>query len=178
ALNALILLGYVSLHQGDSIGVQFFGYTNKWFAPVKGGKSINTLLNSVFDVQSGPEPSDYIVAAESFLTYQRKRSLVMLVTNSREQTSEIPLALRLLSKHHLTLLVNLRDSVIDEIPRRNIETYDDALLLSERAHFLQDRRRLFRQCAESCHLSIDCRPQDLIVRLLNAYWLIKRSGAL
>ena len=178
ALNALILLGYVALHQGDSIGVQFFGYTKKWFAPVKGANSINTLLNSVFDVQSGPEPSDYVVAAESFLSYQRKRSLVMLVTNSREQASEIPLALRLLSKHHLTLLVNLRDSVLDEIPRRDIETHDDALLLSERAHFLQDRQRLLRLCTGSCHLSIDCRPQDLVVRLLNAYWLIKRSGAL
>lgn len=178
ALNALILLGYVSLHQGDSIGVQFFGYSNKWLAPVKGTNSINKLLNSVFDVQSGPEPSDYIVAAESFLTYQRKRSLVMLVTNSREHASEIPLALRILSKHHLTLLVNLRDSALDEIPRRKVETSDDALLLSERAHFLQDRQKLLRRCAGSCHLSIDCRPQELVVRLLNAYWLIKRSGAL
>ena len=178
ALNALILLGYVALHQGDSVGVQFFGYTKKWFAPVKGANSINTLLNSVFDVQSGPEPSDYIVAAESFLSYQRKRSLVMLVTNTREQSSEIPLALRLLSKRHLTILVNLRDSVIDEIPRREVGKYDDALLLAERAHFLHDRQMLLKRCAGSCHLTIDCRPQDLIVRLLNAYWLIKRGGAL
>ena len=178
ALNALILLGYVALHQGDSIAVQFFGHTNKWLAPVKGANSINALLNSVFDVQSGPEASDYVVAAESFLTHQRKRSLVMLVTNSREKESEIPVALRVLSKRHLTLLVNLRDSVIDEIPNREIEKYEDAILLSERAHFLQDRRRLFSQCSSACHLGIDCRPQDLIVRLLNAYWQVKRSGAL
>lgn len=178
ALNALILLGYVALHQGDSIAVQFFGHTNRWLAPISGANSINTLLNSVFDVQSGPEPSDYVVAAESFLTHQRKRSLVMLVTNSREKESEIPDALRLLSKRHLTLFVNLRDSIIDEIPNRKVEKYDDALLLSERSHFLQDRRRLYTHCTRSCHLSIDCRPQDLIVRLLNAYWQIKRSGAL
>ena len=178
ALNALILLGYVALHQGDSIAVQFFGHTNKWFAPVKGANSIHTLLNSVFDVQSGPEASDYVAAAESFLTHQRKRSLVMLVTNTRETESEIPSALRLLNKRHLTLLVNLRDSTIDEIPNREIEKFEDALLLSERAYFLQDRRRLLSQCAGSYHLGIDCRPQDLIVRLLNAYWQIKRSGAL
>lgn len=178
ALNALILLGYVALRQGDSIAVQFFGHTNKWLAPVKGANSINTLLNSVYDVQCGPDASDYVVAAESFLSHQRKRSLVMLVTNSREKESEIPVALRILSKRHLTLMVNLRDSIIDEIPDREVVTYDDALLLSERAHFLQDRRRLFSQCTSSCHLGIDCRPQDLIVRLLNAYWQIKRSGAL
>ena len=178
ALNALILLGYVALHQGDSIAVQFFGHANRWLAPVRGANSINTLLNSVFDVQSGPEPSDYVMAAESFLTHQRKRSLVMLVTNSRERESEIPVALRLLSKRHLTLFVNLRDSIIDELPSRTVEKYDDAILLAERSHFLQDRRMLFTHCARSCHLSIDCRPQDLIVRLLNAYWQIKRSGAL
>ena len=102
----------------------------------------------------------------------------MLVTNSRERESEIPVALRVLSDRHLTLLVNLRDSIIDEIPHREVGTYEDALLLAERAHFLQDRRRLFSQCANSCHLGLDCRPQDLIVRLLNAYWQIKRSGAL
>ncbi|MCY4129510.1 MAG: DUF58 domain-containing protein [Gammaproteobacteria bacterium] len=178
ALNAMILLGYVALHQGDSIAVQFFGHTNRWLAPIRGAQSINTLLNSVFDVQSGPEPSDYVVAAESFLTHQRKRSLVMLVTNSREKESEIPSALRLLSKRHLTLFVNLRDSIIDEIPNHKVEKFDDAILLAERSHFLQDRRRLFTHCARSCHLSIDCRPQDLLVRLLNAYWQIKRSGAL
>ncbi len=178
ALNALILLGYVALHQGDSIAVQFFGHTNKWLAPVKGANSINTLLNSVFDVQSGPTASDYVAAAESFLNHQRKRSLVILVTNSREKESEIPSALNVLSKRHLTLLVNLRDSVIDEIPKREIDQFEDALLLSERAYFLEDRRRLLRQCAGSYHLGIDCRPQDLIVRLLNAYWQIKRSGVL
>jgi len=178
ALNALILLGYVALRQGDSIAVQFFGHTNRWIAPVKGATNINTLLNSVFDVQSGSEPSDYVAAAESFLTRQRKRSLVVFVTNSRETETEIPLALRLLSKRHLTLLVNLRDSVIDEIPRRTVETYEDAILLAELSHFLSDRRRLLTRCARSCHLSLDCRPQDLIVRLMNAYWQIKRSGAL
>ena len=178
ALNALILLGYVTLHQGDSIAVQFFGDTNRWLPPVKGATSINKLLNSVFDVQSGPAASDYVAAAESFLIHQRKRSLVMLITDSRERETEIPSALRLLSNQHLTLFVNLRDSVIDEIPSRKIENFDDAILLSERAHFLQDRGRLFTQCAKACHMTIDCRPQELIIRLLNAYWQIKRSGAL
>ena len=178
ALNALILLSYVALNQGDAIAVQFFGSSNKWIAPVKGPKSINAILNSVFDVQSGPVPVDYVEAAESLLTKQRKRAMVMLVTNARQNETDISRALKLLSSHHITAFVNLRDSLIDELPQRDIQTYEDALLLTERSRFLEDRRQLRVNVARSCHATIDCRPQDLLVQLLNVYRQIKGSRVL
>ena len=178
ALNALILVSYVALRQGDSVAVQFFGHSDKWQAPVKGPNSINTLLNSVFDVHSGPVLADYVAAAETLLVRQRKRSLVLLITNAREKETDLPTALKLLSARHLTVLVNLRDRIVDEIVERDVRTFDDAILVAERAQFLQDRRHHQTKCSRSCHLILDCKPQELLVQLTNTYWQIKRSGAL
>ena len=178
ALNALILVSYVALRQGDSVAVQFFGNSDRWVAPVKGVTEINTLLNSVFDVQTGPVPSDYISVAETLISRQRKRSLVLLITNARGKSMDIPDALRLLSARHLTVLVNLRDSFVDQLPEREVSSYDDAILVAEHADYVRERRHLHRHCAQSCHLTVDCRPTELLVSLLNAYWQIKRSGSL
>ena len=178
ALNALILLSYVALNQGDTIAVQFFGYANKWLSPVKGPKSINAILNNVFDVECGPIPVDYVEAAEVFLARQRKRALVILITNARENEPDVKLALKLLSSRHVTAFVNLRDSLIDELPHRGIHSYEDALLLTERARFLAGRQKLKTHIARSCHATVDCTPQELLVQTLNIYRQIKRSGAL
>ena len=178
ALNALILVSFVALRQGDSVGVQIFGQTNKWIPPIKGPKSINVLLNSVFNEDCGPVPSDYVQATETFLARQRKRSMVMLITNTREADNDLPAALGLLSTRHLTVLVNLRDLFVDSILERDIQNFNDALLHSERSHFMKERLEARMKCASQCHHTIDCTPNELLVRLLNIYLSIKRGGAL
>ena len=178
ALNALILLSYVVLRQGDSISVQFFGHSNKKIDPIRGVSGINSLLNGIFEERSGSIPSDYVQAAEKLLQRQRRRSLVLLVTNTREKSEDIVDALRLLSGRHLTVLVNLRDRVLDEIASRHVSTYESALLSSERSYFMMERAALRSACSRVCHETVDCTPITLLVQLLNAYLRVKRSGAL
>lgn len=178
ALNALILLSYVALRQGDSILVQFFGHSKKTIAPLKGVTSINTLLNAIFEERSGPVSTDYIEAAETLLEKQRRRSLVLFITNTRGKAADLPDALKLLSARHLTILVNLRDRTLDRIANQSVSTLDEALMTSESAYFMQDRKQIRSHCAQVCHDTVDCTPTQLLVHLINAYFRVKRSGAL
>ena len=164
ALNALILVCYVALRQGDSVAVQFFGNSDKWQSPVKGANAINKVLNAVYDVHSGPVLTDYISAAETFVTRQRKRSMVLMITNAREGDAALPLALRLLSSRHLTVLVNLRERGIDKLVERKISTFSDAILVAERANYLHSRKVQQMRCSRSCHAILDCTPQALLVQ--------------
>ena len=51
ALNACLLLSYVALRQGDAVGLSTFASEQpRYLAPVKGTSHLNTLLNTVYDL--------------------------------------------------------------------------------------------------------------------------------
>ena len=50
ALNAMLLLAYVALRKGDSVGVATFGGESRWQAPAKGQLTLNRILNLLYDL--------------------------------------------------------------------------------------------------------------------------------
>ena len=63
-LNAMLLISYVALRQGDQVGILSFGGTERWLPPVKGASSMTTVLNHLYDYETSPFPSDFSEAAE------------------------------------------------------------------------------------------------------------------
>ncbi|MDC0321645.1 DUF58 domain-containing protein, partial [Akkermansiaceae bacterium] len=58
-LNAMLLISYVALRQGDQVGILSFGGTDRWLPPVKGASSMTTVLNHLYDYETSPFPSDF-----------------------------------------------------------------------------------------------------------------------
>lgn len=177
-LNAMMLLSYVALRQGDSVAALCFGHTNRWIAPVRGAAAINSLLNSTYDLDCGPVSADLVQAAEEVLERQKKRSLIVILTSLREEDSDIPLGLRLLRSKHVVVLVNLHEAVLDEIANREVMNLDDALVVAEGANYREQSRRLNQQSAHDCHAVVDSIPETLMINLVNSYWKVKKSGVL
>ena len=84
-LNAMLLLSYVALHQGDAIGFSTFatahdGETNlnnqRWFPARKGMATIQSLLNNVYDLHASTVAPDYTQAVTQLLLRQKKRALI------------------------------------------------------------------------------------------------------
>src|SRR5690606_8927446 len=119
ALNATMLLSYVALKQGDAVGAMTFGaplHDRRWFTPRKGAATLNALMGELYDVQPTPTHSDYLSAAQELLRHQRKRSLVIVITNFRdEDANELGQALRLLRSRHLVLTASLREGIVGEL---------------------------------------------------------------
>ena len=63
-LNAMLLLAFIGLRQGDKVGVMGFGGAPRWFPPTKGAHSMTALLNHLYDYQPSDYPSDFTEAAE------------------------------------------------------------------------------------------------------------------
>ena len=180
ALNAVVLLSYVALRKGDSVGAMTFGTppeSKRLFAPRKGVHALNAMMAAIGDVQPSPTYSDYSAAATELMKRHRKRSLVVLITNFRdEDVSELAPSLRLLRSRHLVLLASLREKVVRDIIDTTELSGANSLLVASAHLYEQSRRDAFRRLAARDALMVDTEPARLGVELVNRYQAAKRAG--
>lgn len=177
ALNAMLLLGYVALKQGDGLGFLSFGGQERWLPPQKGADKINVLLNKVYDLQSSTSASDLLAASQQLLERHRKRSLVVLISNLREEDSDQLLAaVQLLSKQHLVMVASLRENSLDSILTTRVDSFEQALDYSAATDFQLRRQNLLNKLQLRGASMIDSVPQQMHIKLVNEYLSLKRSG--
>lgn len=178
-LNAMLLLSYVALRQGDQVGVQAFGGTNRWLPPVKGAHSMSVLLNHLFDYQTTPEPSDFAAAAERLIARQKRRALVVVMTNLRgEDASELIPALRLLRSKHLVMLASLRERSVEDARVKPIDEFSDALRFAAAERYDAERAEVLATLQGFGILTLDVPAQQFPIALANRYLDIKAAGRL
>jgi uncharacterized protein (DUF58 family) len=181
-LNALMLLSYVALKEGDEVGAMTFGTPagqERHFAPRKGTATLHALMNRLHDIEPTATHSDYLMAAEHFTRIHHKRALVIVLTNFRdEDATELSPALTLLRKRHLVLVASLRERVLREIADQPVQQAGDAAEVAAAHLFEQSRRDAFARALGNDALSLDVEPADLAVGLVNRYHAVKRAGLL
>lgn len=179
ALNAMLLVSYIALRQGDSVSVMSFGETTRWIPPQKGAERIKSLLNGMYDLQADQCAPDYTAAAEKLSLLQQKRSLVILVTNSRdEDVEELLLAVNLLKRRHLVMIANIREEILDQLEDKPVVQLDDALSYVGVQNYLSSRREVQRKLSSSGVYTLDCTAKELAMRVANSYLEIKSAGIL
>lgn len=178
-LNAMLLLSYVALRQGDQVGVQAFGGSNRWLSPVKGSHSMSVILNHLFDYKTSPEPSDFSAAVERLLTVQRRRALVVVMTNLRgEDSSELVPALRMLRSKHLVMLASLRERSVEDARETTVSDFGGALRFAAAERYDTERSEVLAALQSFGVLTLDVPAQQFPVALANRYLDIKAAGRL
>lgn len=179
-LNASMLLTYVALKQGDAVGALTFGTPpsqQRWIAPRKGVATLNSLMGELYAVQATPTHSDYLSAAKDVLRRQRKRALVIVISNFRdEDTAELGQALTLLRSRHLVLTASLREHVVAKLISQPVKTHDSLVEIASAHLYEQTRRDAFNRIAAKDALMVDAEPERLSIELVNRYNAIKRAG--
>jgi len=182
ALNALMLLAYVALRQGDAVGALTFGTAardEKLFAPRKGMASFNALMGALHALQPEPVHADYLMAARALMRRHAKRSLVVILTNFRdEDASELAPALALLRSRHLVMLASLRERVVRTLQEQPLSGPRAAREVASAHLYAQEREAAFRRLAARDTLLMDVEPGQLAVELVNRYHAVKRAGLL
>ncbi|MEO7727813.1 MAG: DUF58 domain-containing protein, partial [Burkholderiales bacterium] len=146
-LNAALLLGYVSLRQGDAVGYMTFATAAPRFsAPRKSGATVNLLLNGLYDIQPGLMAPDYYLAAVALSTRVKRRAFVIVLSNLRDEDDDVLApALRLLRERHLVLFASLREPSLDEALTRPVNSLDTALTHAAAQDYLQARARAMKR---------------------------------
>lgn len=180
ALNAALLLSYVALRQGDAIGCHTFAAPRqRHIAPAKGQAQLNALLNGVYDLENSQLPADYEQAAADVLSRQKRRALVVMISNLRDEDDDSLLAaVRQLSRRHRVLVVSLREQVLDDLRQQPVAGFNDALDYCGAMEYLAARNRLHERLAGQGVPVLDARPQELGPALISRYLAWKKGGVL
>ena len=178
-LNAMLLIAFIALRQGDEVGVVGFGGVQRWLPPVKGAHSMPKLLNHLYNYETSSEPSDFIEAAERVMTLQRRRALVILLTNLRsEDGATLAAAAAAMQRRHLVLTATLREQELDQKAETPIDHLHDALQYGALTHYFGERRQLLESLRARRVLTVDESAQMLPVALANKYLDVKAGGLL
>jgi uncharacterized protein (DUF58 family) len=179
ALNACLLLSYVALRQGDAVGFSTFASdTPRYLAPVKGTGQLNTLLNTVYDLNSSQRSADYQAAATQLLARQKRRALVVLVTNLRdEDDEELFTAVKRLGQQHRVLVASLRENILDNLRETPVQTLPEALAYCATVDYLNARAERHERLSAHGVPVLDTLPGELGTQMVTQYLSWKRSGS-
>jgi uncharacterized protein (DUF58 family) len=129
------------------------------------------------DVEPSPTFSDYARAAGDSIRRHRKRGLLVLITNCRDEDApELSAALGLLRSRHLVVLANMREKVVREIVGQPLLTEQSGLEVAAALAYEQRRRDMLQRVGVGGVIMIDCEPDELGIELVNRYTALKRSG--
>jgi uncharacterized protein (DUF58 family) len=181
-LNGVLLLAYVALRHGDAVGALPFATGTeapRFVAPRKGSIALNGLMAALGDLQPTLCQPDYLDAARALLGRQRKRALVVIVTNSRDEDgAELRAALRLLRTRHLVMVASLRERVVAQILRQPLTDTASVVEVAGAHLYLQGRQAGLARLAMAGALLVDAEPRQLGIGLVNAYQAAKRAQLL
>jgi uncharacterized protein (DUF58 family) len=172
SLNAMLMLSFVALRQGDSVGLLSFSDEIHGFVPPRGGMNqMNHLLHASFDRFPRLVESRYDEAFLYLAAHCRKRSLVVLITNVIDEVNSLQIERYLASLvgRHLPLGVLLRDhrlfDAADNLATNNAALYRAAAA----AEILLWRRQVLHDLTSKGVLALDVFPEQMTAPLVNQY---------
>jgi uncharacterized protein (DUF58 family) len=179
ALNSALLLAHVAARQGDAVGMLTMAGVNRYVEPRKSVAAVNAMLNHAYDIEPTLAVPDYHQAARDVMRHVRRRALVIVLTNLRDEDDSTLLpALKLLRTRHLVVLASLREAIISRALSARVDTFDRAVTHAAAAGYLSARERSFRRLDAAGVVTLDVEPQQLAISLVNRYLQLKRAGTL
>jgi uncharacterized protein (DUF58 family) len=177
ALNAVMLLAYIALKDGDAVDAMTFSAADevqRQLAPRKGASTFNALMSRLYDAQAQPTHADFVALAERVMQQQRKRAVIVLLSNFKdEDTSELEAALDLLGTRHQVIMASLRERALGEVMAQPLLSQTQALEVASAHVFAQSRQTTLRRLQQKHPHLIDVEPQNLAVELVNQYRRVK-----
>jgi len=177
AIHAALLLGYVSLRNGDRVGLHAFDAVPRVrLSPRSGVASFPALARTASSLGYGEAETNFTLGLLDLRRHLTRRSLVVVLTDFVDGiTAELILEnLRALSRRHLVLFVAIADpslSGIEAAAPRDAGHLHRSVVAST---LLRDRTRVIRRLSRAGIDCLDVPPGRIDVALVNRYLDIKR----
>lgn len=181
ALNSILMLSYVALHQGDSVGMMCFSDRVEKYVPLRGGAmQMNRILHGLFDRFPTMAQSRFEEAFLAFSNRCRKRTMVVLITNIIDDitASQVTGYLSTIARRHLPVLVLLRDHRMFDAADNPAMDNNSLFRSAAAAQILLWRNEVLQKIQDSGVLTIDAFPDQLTAPLVNRYLEIKAKHLL
>jgi uncharacterized protein (DUF58 family) len=179
AINAGLLLAWISLRGGDLVGT--FGFdaaTRQYVAPIRGTGAFPRLQQAVAGLEYRTEETNFTLGLAELSVRLKRRALVILFTEFVDTvTAELLIeSMQRMASRHLVVFVTLRDSLlqraVDAAPG-HFETVAASVIAQD---MLRDRRVVFERLQRLGVHCLDVPSRGLSVALINRYLLVKERG--
>jgi len=178
-LDAALVVSYLALRQGDGVGLLASGGDTAWVPPQRGVGAIDNLLRATYALQPKPIATDFLQAATELSLRQRRRALVMLVTNLRdEDMDDLLAAVQMLRKRHLVCVASLREGALDATLAQDVHDLPGAIRASATAEYLARRNAAHDALRSHGVMVLDVACSQLAAALVEKYLAVKRDGLL
>ena len=178
-LDAALVVAYLALRQGDAVGLQATGGSSAWVPPRRGVGMIDELLRASYALQPQAVATDFLAAATELSLRQRRRALVILVTNLRdEDMDDLLAAVQMLRKRHLVCVASLREDALDSALSAEVHDLADAIRAGATAQYLDQRRAAHEALRGNGVMVLDVSCKELAASLVEKYLAVKRDGLL
>jgi len=181
ALNASLLMAYISLKNGDRVG--FFGFDAQprvYAKPVSGLGAFPQLLKQTAKMEYSIEEANFTLGLSQLGRTLNRRSLVVIFTDFVDTTSAELMVENVsrLIKTHLVVFVAFEDAALTDYMTAKPKTPKDISRAVIAASLHQDRDIVLAKLRRMGVQIVEANAQNIGTNLLNTYFDLKNRGVL
>jgi uncharacterized protein (DUF58 family) len=181
AANAALALAQVALYSGDRVGLMTYGRAVRQRVPAdRGGLHLRQLMETLADVQEETSEADHLQAAGRLLTDQKRRSLVVWMTDLAEtaMTPEVIDAASRMMPRHLVLFVVIGQPDLGELAAEEPKDEEQMFQIAAAQEVIHRRELLLARLRERGALALEVSSGTLSPALVNSYLEVKQRNRL
>jgi uncharacterized protein (DUF58 family) len=179
AVNAALSLAQVALYSGDRVALLAYGRKIRLRLPAaRGSGHVRAILEGLSQLRGEEFEADHLRAAESLLAFQKRRSLVVWLTDLTETAAMpdvIEGALRLM-RHHLMLFTVIGQPELRALLQDRPETARAMFRHAAGQEIAHRRDVLLRTLRQQGALTLEVDPGKLSSAVVNQYLLAKERS--
>jgi len=181
ALSATLLLADVAVNAGDRVGALVFDDQLRALVPAQRGvTALHALRAALVPVQPTLVEPDYAAAFRTLAQRQRKRALIVLVTDVIDARSARSLLAHLSrgGSRHLAVVVALRNEVVLSAANHVGHGLSDLYSSAAAEELIAERLTALQRMRNAGVVVLDVAPDAMAAAVVNQYLELKSRGTL
>lgn len=180
AMTTALILAAAGLSRGDRVGLlAFAGDVVAWCAPHEGKGHLRKLADASNGVEAAPEEADYGEAARFLIARQKRRAMVVFLTDVLDEPSvrSLAAAVSRLRGRHLAVVVALGDPALTRLSRASAAD-DLDLVPTAAARLLEHRKKGLAALVAAGAIVVDAPAPKGAALAVEKYLTLKAQGRL
>jgi uncharacterized protein (DUF58 family) len=181
ATSAAVMLSQVIGASGDKFALLTYGRAiQQQMLPGAGPSQLRTLIELLSQVRAEPSEASHLYAAARLKTLQRRRSLVIWITELAESAGrpEVVSAVAELTRRHLVCLVLLQHPELDALATRDPANVEQMFASTAAFEMLERRRETIARLRQQGVLVVETTPANVGASAITQYLEVKAQGLL
>jgi len=179
AINAGLLLAWISLQSGDLVGIYGFdAAVREYLGPSRGIASLARIQRAAATLDYCHEETNFTLGLAELNARLKRRALVVLFTDFVDTiTAELLIeSMQRVANRHVVIFVVLRGAVLQRMADAEPESFAEISRAVVAYDFLRERALVLERLARIGIHCLDVSPGGLSTGLINRYMLIKQRG--